>query len=90
MNKTGREPATHCNINLVKLKSSKDIFDSSKCKVTFGFKYIYAKKKFAKAYQVNFKLYSSYIVTITERAPCQSDPKRFIFKKKQGEALFRY
>ena len=26
--------------NLVKLKSSKDIFDSSKCKVTFGFKYI--------------------------------------------------
>ena len=26
--------------NLVKLKNSKDIFDSSKCKVTFGFKYI--------------------------------------------------
>ena len=25
---------------MVKLKSSKDIFDSSKCKVTFGFKYI--------------------------------------------------
>ena len=26
---------------MVKLKSSKDIFDSSKCKVTFGFKYRY-------------------------------------------------
>ena len=26
--------------NLVKIKNSKDIFGSSKCKVTFGFKYI--------------------------------------------------
>ena len=26
---------------LVKLKNSKDIIDSSKCKVTFGFKYIF-------------------------------------------------
>ena len=26
--------------NLVKSKNSKDIFSSSKCKVTFGFKYI--------------------------------------------------
>ena len=29
-----------CNIRLVKIKNSKDIFGSSKCKVTFGFKYI--------------------------------------------------
>ena len=27
-------------LNLVKLKISKDIFGSSKCKVSFGFKYI--------------------------------------------------
>ena len=27
--------------NLVKIKNSKDIFGSSKCKVTFGFKYIW-------------------------------------------------
>ena len=26
--------------NLVKIKNSKDIFSSSKCKVTFGFEYI--------------------------------------------------
>ena len=26
--------------NFIKLKNSKDLFDSSKCKVTFGFKYI--------------------------------------------------
>ena len=30
---------------LVKIKNSKDIFGSKKCKVTFGFKYILIKKK---------------------------------------------
>ena len=32
----GWVPAAHCN----KIENSKDIFGSSTCKVTFGFKYV--------------------------------------------------
>ena len=36
----GQVLGTHCNIKLLKIKISIDIFGIEKCKVAFGFKYI--------------------------------------------------
>ena len=40
----GRAQQQIAILNLLKIKSSKDIFDSSKCKVTFGLKYNILRK----------------------------------------------